>query len=376
MPPDAPASRILSQQEIVEYLLRRDLISPQAIVEEGLTIIDMSRRNRNVQVVRERGPSYLLKQALTPDAVFTLRNEASLYDMFWSGQGHDRLCAFLPQYHAYDQAQDVLVLELVPNAKTLREVHSARRQFSKTLAARLGEALAALHTDDNARASVANRELKLPTGAPWPFSLHRPSPAVFKDVSSANVQLVKTLQQFADFGSHLDELRNAYQPTSLIHGDVKWDNCLAVPANGSGRRTQLKLVDWELSSLGDPCWDVGAVFSEYLSFWVSSIPITGTDPPEEFIQLARFPLERTQPAMRSFWHAYERGIGLDRAASIERLVRSVRFCAVRLIQTSFEQLQMSTQLTGNIVSLLQLTLNMLRRPEEAAVHLLGFTNRE
>jgi hypothetical protein len=39
-------------------------------------------------------------------------------------------------------------------------------------------------------------------------------------------------------------------------------------------------------------------------------------------------------------------------------------------------MQMAMELSGNVVCLLQLSLNMLRRPQEAMVHLLGIPLRE
>jgi hypothetical protein len=53
------------------------------------------------------------------------------------------------------------------------------------------------------------------------------------------------------------------------------------------------------------------------------------------------------------------------------LLRSVQYGAARLLQTAFEELQMTDELTGTSVCMLQLSLNMLKQPEAAAVHLLG-----
>ena len=140
----------------------------------------------------------------------------------------------------------------------------------------------------------------------------------------------------------------------------------------SGRRgAGLKLVDWELASVGDPCWDIGSVFNDYLSFWLLSVPVTGQELSEESLALARYPLDKMQPAIGAFWAAYIRRMGLDAGTADEWLVRSVQFAAARLLQTAFEQMQMATQLTGNVVFFLQVSLNMLQRPLEAAISLLG-----
>jgi hypothetical protein len=82
------------------------------------------------------------------------------------------------------------------------------------------------------------------------------------------------------------------------------------------------------------------------------------------------------PAMRSFWQSYVRYMELDAATSGEWLLRAVEYGAARLVQTGYELTQMSLRLTGNIVSLLQLGLNILQRPQEAIVHLLGLPLRQ
>lgn len=121
---------------------------------------------------------------------------------------------------------------------------------------------------------------KFPSQLPWILSIHHPHVSIFRNVSSANIQLIKILQQFPEFGKLLDELYQEWITKTLIHGDIKWDNCLVFASSGSRRMTRLKIVDWEFASMGDPCWAVGSVFSSYLSFWLLSIPITGEYPPQ------------------------------------------------------------------------------------------------
>jgi hypothetical protein len=113
------------------------------------------------------------------------------------------------------------------------------------------------------------------------------------------------------------------------------------------------------------------VFSNYLSFWLFSIPIMGEEPPDRFLELAPYPLERMQPAMRAYWQAYVRDMGLDAVTAKAWLLRAVKYGAARLVQTGFEHMHLSTQLTGNLVCLLQLSLNIMQRPHEAIAHLLG-----
>jgi aminoglycoside phosphotransferase (APT) family kinase protein len=366
---------MLTPREVIPYLCHHNLISARSAVEGDLEVVDASRRNRNFRVVSRRGPGYLLKQGVGPERIATVAHEATIYRRFRSDTRDEGMGRYLPYFYGYDSEYYILILELVRDAENLRDYHVRRRRFSKMLAAATGNALGTLHRLTGVKGDNKQDSDGFSTQPPWILSVHRPDINVFREFSSANIQLIRIIQRFTEFCELLDELRRAWRIETLIHADIKWDNCLTSSHSPSGRKTELRIVDWELAGLGDPCWDVGSVFNDYLSFWLLSIPITGETPPEHFPDLARYPVERMQPAIRSFWHAYIRRMDLDAATANEWLMRAVRYGAARLIQTAIEQMQMSIQLTGNTICILQLSLNIMRRPREAVTHLLGIPLR-
>lgn len=362
---------MLTQLEVTAYLLQHSLISAASIVDSDLAVVDTSRRNRNFKVISERGPSYLLKQGVGSSGRAMVAHEAVVYEFLHSLAGNDRLDEYLPYYYGYDTKERILVLELVRDAQDFREYHVRRGRFSTLLARAMGKALATVHRLTRAYGNEHDDDRIFAVQPPGVLSIHRPDPKIFLDVSAANVELIKVVQRSPKFCRSLDELRESWRTETLIHSDIKWDNCVIFARPSSKRKTRLKIVDWEVAGSGDPCWDIGSVFSNYLSFWLLSIPITGGNPPDRFIELARYPLESMQPAIRSFWQSYVRYMELDAATSGEWLLRAIKYGAARLVQTGYEQTQMSLHLTGNVVCLLQLGLNILQRPQEAIVHLLG-----
>lgn len=362
---------MLTQPQAVAYLLRRELIGASSIVEGHLAVADASRRNRNFTVTSEGGPSYLLKQGVGPSGTATVAHEAVVYEFLHSLAANDGLDDYFPRFYGYDPEEKVLVLELLADAQDFREYHTRRGRFSTLLAGAMGKALATIHRLARPEGTNGDNDKVFVVRPPGILSIHRPEPRIFQDISSANVQLIKSVQRSAPFCRGLDELRRGWRTETLIHYDIKWDNCIVFARPASKRTTRMKIVDWEAAGMGDPCWDVGSVFSSYLSFWLLSIPITGEAPPDRFLELARYPLESMQPAMRSFWQSYVRGVGLEAATSDEWLLRAVRYAAGRLVQTAYEQMQMSLHLTGNTLCLLQLSLNILQHPQAAMVHLLG-----
>jgi hypothetical protein len=362
---------MLTQLEVVRYLLRHQLVSVDSFVDGDLMVEDASRRNRNFKVMSQHAPSYLLKQGISPDGLAAVANEAAVYELFWSDTASDELRRYLPHFYKYDPIENMLVLEFLRDAKDVKEYYAYRKRFSAVLASAIGSALGTLHSLMWIEGKTSRGMQGLTHGPPWVLALHRPVPEIFWHVSGANVHIIKIIQQFPEFCDLLDDLFKEWRIETLIHFDLKWDNWLIVESSAGRHKTGLKIVDWEFAGRGDPCWDLGSVFSEYLSFWLLSIPVIGDIPPDKLFVLARYPLSRMQPAIRSFWESYVRRMNLDTTSSHEWLLRSVKYAAARLVQTAFERMQMAMQPTGNIVCFLQLSLNILQWPEEAIVHLLG-----
>ncbi len=352
---------MLSQADVAQYLLERDLIDARSIVDGDLVVRDVSARNCNFKVERRHAPSYLLKQGVTAEAAATVAHEAAVYEALWSSGAS--VCRHLPRFHGYGDG--VLVVELVGDGRDLREHHARWGRFPVTLAAATGRLLGVLHASTG-RPSNQTR----PERAPWVLSSHRPGLEVFRDMSAASLEVVKILQAEPALGRRFDELRESWSPEVLLHNDVKWDNFIVVSAPATRRRT-LKLVDWEGAGRGDPCWDIGSVFAQYLSFWLCSIPVTGDAPPDEFPALAAYPLEAMQPAMGACWRAYLSARRLEDEDASRCLYTAVELAAARLVQTTLEMTQASVHLNSNAVLHVQLALNMVLRRREAAVHLLG-----
>ncbi len=350
---------MLTQADIASFLLERRLVEPATVVDGRFTVRDASSRNRNYRVEASPGPSYLLKQGVGA-AGETVGQEAGVYAALADGGAVGR---YLPRFYGYDQDERVLVLELVPDAEDLREYHLKGR-FPASLGTAVGAALGTLHRETWIAAPRA-----APEAAPWILTLHRPELGIFRDVSAANLEVIKIVQRTPRFGDRLDELRAGWRKEALIHQDVKWDNCLVVA--GERGRKGVKLIDWEAAAYGDPCWDIGSALGHYLSFWLFSIPITGPVPPQRFPELAAFPLDSMQRALGACWDAYVRSLRLGPVEAGERLRRSAGFAAVRLVQTAFEATQLLPQVTSGVVLHLQLAFNILERPVEAAVRLLG-----
>jgi thiamine kinase-like enzyme len=352
------------EAELVRYLLDSGLLANSAVVDGRLRVRNTSRRHQSFLVETREGPSFFIKHGVDGERSAALAREYAIYRHL-SERAAGLVAKYLPRLRIYDDDRHLLILDLVPNAESLRDYHTRRARFPKRVAARLGLSLGMLHqltpVDGAAEAEAFRR------GVPWILSVHRPHLAMLRDFSGATLQLIKFIQRVGELGERLEAMAGQWRQECLIHGDIKWDNAIIT----KDRLARLVLVDWEVASLGDPAWDIGSIFMDYLCFWVMSIPVTGEVPPERFAELARFGISDMQPALREFWYAYVRVRKFNAAQSAEALSRAVGLAAARLLQITFEQAQTASRLTSNLVLCLQLTLNMLRRPEAAAADLLG-----
>ncbi|HXL23521.1 MAG TPA: phosphotransferase [Candidatus Dormibacteraeota bacterium] len=364
---------VLTTKNIVHYLMERGLVSRGSVVDGDLWIVESTRRNRNYKVIRRQSPGYFVKQVQTfdPQAIASLRCESSCYWLAKNDPDFAALAPLLPAYHDFDAGANILVLGLLPGSESLSDHHRRTGEFSLESAESLARILATYHRGVPARARKSSLEATFPQRVPWILSIDQFNAAGAGAMSGGNTQIVGIIQRYPEFHASLETLRAQWSAQCLIHGDVKWDNCLLVPKDGNGSK-ELKLIDWELSDFGDPCWDVGAVFQAYLSFWIFSMPAQAETTTDDLVARAQFPVEKMQPAMQHFWKTYAELMEIPKQNQAEKLERSVRSAAARMIQTAYEYMYYAPQVSTNILYLLQVSVNVLTRPQEAIRELLGF----
>jgi hypothetical protein len=369
----AGTDMILSSQNVFYYLLDRGLISLESLVDGDFMVVDVSSRNRNFKIIRREGPSYFVKQvkAWDPQAIATLQCEATCYRLAHDTRELSPLAALMPQFHIFDRERQILVIELIPGSESIAEYHRRLGRFPAQVGSRLGELLGSYHRDaaalpaDHPQAAVFARKI------PWVLSLHQLHASSLGTLSGANARLLDIVHSHPGFRDRLDRLHGEWRPDRLVHGDIKWENCLISNGHDTSAGPTLKLVDWEVADLGDATWDVGAIFQSYLVAWIASMPLSPAAPPAQLIARARYPLEDMRPAIQAFWRSYVATRGLNREEERPLLERSVEYAAARMIQTAYEWMHESATMTTNNLCFLQVSLNVLTSPVDAARDLLA-----
>lgn len=362
---------LITAQNVVHYLLDQNLLTPEAAVDGELVVVDASRRNLNLKIIRGDAESYFLKQlrANDPQSTAALQREAAVYWLARNDPGLASLAPLLPRFHLFDPGRALLVVELLRGAESLFERYRRLGRMEEEVARALGRALGAYHggaampAPDSPYLSVFTKT------PPWILSLPQLSATWFADLSGANAQLIQIVQHYPEFRAGLDQLRQEWQSGSLIHGDVKWDNCVISGGDGADG-LRLHLVDWELADLGDACWDTAAVLQGFIADWIIAMRLAPEQGAPHLAGLPEHAFEDVQPVLAAFWQAYVEARRADAASAADLLRRSVRYGAARLIQTAYEHMQQAPQISPNAVCLLQVSADILRQPDAAIDQLL------
>ncbi len=348
---------MLEQSDVAHYLLSLGLVKPRDVVEEDFSVVDVSRRNRVFLAGPRLGPAYVIKQAVPRNAE-ALAHEAAVLRVL---AGASALAQQVPTVVRHDPDTARLVLRTPAGARDWTDHHESGR-FPRIPARVLGRLLAALHQ----RPADGVEELPRGRERMWGLLLPEPPHELVLDLSSGAQDLVARLQASRPLCARLDEVRESSSNECLVHGDLRWDNCLAIAPPASRRRTRVLLIDWELAGSGAAEYDVGSVLAEYLRAWVGSIPIVDPADPGRLTDRARHPLRRVRPAMQAFWSSYK--VANPQSPALRRVVE---LTAVRLLQTAVERAQGLVMPSAHVVTLVQLADNMLRSPDDAAIGLLG-----
>lgn len=361
----------LTAANLTHYLIGRGLMPASLVVDGNVTIAEAGRRNRNYKAFAKNGRGLFIKQIKNPDAaaISTLTREASCYRIVRDNPAYGALSKVMTGFVDHDANRHCLILELLPDGENLNEHYARTKEFPVELAELLGSTLGSYHAASRGKPPQPEEMATFPRQPAWILSYHNSTSFHSAGQSGGVLQLLEIVRSYPDLRYNLDRLRNNWNFDCLIHGDMKWDNCLVHP--GDDGKPRLKIIDWELVDYGDACWDVGSILQSYLTSWVYAMPLPLETSPERLVRDAAYPLEAVQPAIRAFWDSYRQNSGVAPHHSAHYLIRSIEYGAARLVQTAFESLYFSPAMTPHGATLLQLSQNILRSPAEAAAVLFG-----
>lgn len=307
-----PPTTLLTMETITPYLLQHGFLPATSVVDATdalYQVFDYSRRNRVFKVVPPSGPGYLVKQAMdprNPDFATGLLVEAQLLEAVAKDPALKDLRWFSPGYVHHDPESAIIITELIHPATTIARdnLNLGEISFQEDSAITCGRILANFHrlgTD-----AIADGLLPfLPKGIPTIWGVE----AQLDEMAGATPayrEFRRYLRHESTFWRTIPEARARWNEHSgLVHRDPRWDNFLLTHGSAPGNNLNIRLIDWELASVGDPAWDVGYYLAEHIRFWLINGPRTACSPNlEDVVEKSRFKIEQAQPAARAFWDAY------------------------------------------------------------------------
>lgn len=326
------------------------LLTDELLMAASIELRVADRRNKNTIVLVDDVPRWFAKQAQAGGCGHLIHHEATLLSR-WAGDPRPAA----PHLVAYDAERRVAITAFVDFAETLAARLERLGHLNLAIARRLGRELARVHTVDPSPLAATD------LSPPWCYSLSAPMADVIADASPGSLRLL-ALVQSAPLAEALARLTAAWRPDAGVHNDLKFDNVLV----GRQRPFPILIADWETATAGDPAWDVGSLIGEFLTAWLSSMR---ADPNATVAQIqasATRPLRPMLPLIHAFLDTYRRYVD----SSPEFLYRAVANAGARVLQSAYESLQDRTALSPLSALQMQLAVNVLTRPEEAAVRLL------
>ncbi len=353
---------LITAGNLCHYLIAKGMISKESVVDGDFAVIDVSGRNRNFKVIGRRNASYFVKQIQQWDAqtVAMLQCEAVCYWLARNDADFAPLAVVMPEFLSYDLERHILITGLIPESENLFEVFRRVGNFPTVVAAKLGEILATYHRVGKDELKDSPHTSIFPKQVPWILAADRRNSHPFKELSHATSELFELVEKSTELRQSLEELRTDWRATTLIHGDMRLENCILSRGSEHDPTGRLKIVDWELADIGDPGWDVGSIMQAFFCSWIMFLPTTSADGP------TTYPLDPSNPmfagvraTIRSLWDGYT---AVTRIESKELLWRCIRYAAARMIQSAYEYVQFSPQVSSKAAYLLQVSSEILKEP--------------
>lgn len=358
----------LTAANLAHYLTARGFVSVSDIVDGQFRVIEAGQHNRNFKVLcGVRGGIFVKQiQAIDRLAQSSLFKEAQVYRL---AQKFPDWAASMPSLLDYDQTRHSLIFELIPDSQNLREYYYQQNAFPTSLAGLLAEALSCYHRLSSDVNALDTDIPGLQKKVPWIFTYYKKSYFPPGSLSAGAVQFADFLRGNPALTDHLDRLFETWRFETLIHADLKWDNCLLYHESG---QPKLKVIDWELVEFGDRRWDVGSIFQAYLSHWIMRHYRNQSQKREQLAQHTIDNMPLMFASIQAFWQAYCDQMQITAQERPSYLLQCLEFSAVRMLCTAFESLHGAAEVSQHAQALVELSQVILDAPAQAAVNLFGF----
>ncbi|MEA5566838.1 aminoglycoside phosphotransferase family protein [Anabaena sp. UHCC 0399] len=370
----------LSSHNVIQYLHTAGLCSLVDSTFETFKLPETNKKNRNLVVKLGDNFQLLVKQELkheTDGISHELFNEWLFQQLLQQFPVLGNISAIAPLVLHFNEENSILVRSYLSEYLDLSNFYQKNNIFPVEIATAIGTTLASLH-----RATFQGKEYRdfmatAPQGQ-FRYSFYNPAqgiesitPEIFSHVPSESQRFYELYQRYESLEAAIADLAYEWNPCCLTHNDLNLHNVLIHSRWNQLDNCLVKLIDWEACGWGDPTFDLGTMLASYLEVWLSSLVIDGTLGLEESLQLAMTPLEDIQPSLVALLQAYLNTFPMILDYSCDFLVRVIKFTGLALIHQIRDRIKNCKRFDNSDIYKLQLAKNILTKPEQSIVSILG-----
>jgi len=345
----------LTPQNIYHYLSRRALINESEVIKGNFLVQPEKTRNNIFKIKITPSDSIFIKQMAKDEASNQLiQREINAYQLFRRDKNFNELEKSVPTLLDYDSENNVLITNLFYHATSLHDYYMRNKDFNIELAKEQGSILSSCH-----RVNINDVNTTIfPKLLPWILQLHKYEAQQFFPNKPSSAKIIGIIKDNPVLESELLKLSTEWKYSHLIHGDVKWINFLVVKENDQASQ---RLIDWELSDIGDPIWDVAGLLQCYIAAWIFGFDNTkkGHHLPDNMLP---FHIHKTQESAKAFLNQYLSLQEFTEDQKHEFLEKLMRYTAARILQTSIEGVNYSAEIESNNIRCIQLAYNIFKDP--------------
>jgi len=343
----------LTKKNITHYLLDKGFLEPSSFMSGDYMLTQMQSRNAIFKIQQQEAKGLFVKQLIAQDATnsYLMQKDATSHYLIHQSNLYKETSNHIPNYYGYDPYHNILVTEYFANTKNVHEVIYRDKKLSKSHAVKMAHILASFHFDITDEIKKNSSLQFFSKQIPWILNTSQLLNADPKNITNS---VIAEIHKHQDLVKKIEKVASQWETTSLIHGDIKWMNFIVMPNN-----EDIKLVDWEIADLGDPLWDVAGVFQSYFSAWVLSFNNHNIQQHQQVQGTEFLSIEAITPTVKVLWDTYTSKQKFTASEAKEKVLKTLSYMAVRMIQTAFENNMTQNQIHPNSVRILQFCNHIL-----------------
>lgn len=288
----------------------------------------------------------------------------------------------------FDRQNSAIVAVFYENYISLDDFYEIHNTYDSRIAHMLGVNLATIHQatykQQQQREYLRQHNIRELARKPPGFirRLNSISPSIFARTCPDGLTFYKLYQRFPSLNQAVIELYDRLQPACVTHNDLTLDNFIIdtqIDLSSDSARIrpeQLKIIDWEFISWGDPAADLGMLVSQYLSEWLGSLVADGNLDLNTILRLASCPLEKITPSLQAFLQAYLTQFPEILNYRPDFIRRIVQFAGIGILSRLSYYAEYHFQFDNESICKLQVAKNLLCNPQQAIETLFATTEAE